>query len=245
MEIIIDKMGYTFYKGINALIFTNNYDETFEDVQEAFGEPNLLFLYLFDVIVLNLNKIIDDDMKRNITDVIEYFRVEYSKKHTEEKEKIFELCNEIISFVNENSFVGQDASIYCAEQLSIRGYSIMDRVKFTNGWNLMDTFNYLKQLNVQDFYMLNSHFLDKNREVFDLKKEEYSDPNFAYMQNISLIIAEYPDFLNDKVFVSRVNEIISLYEHKFETFVPSKNVKKKALKKQFDNFKRDMKKGIK
>ena len=240
MKIVLDNEGFFYFRYVNALIFTDEYNDILNEFYDRFGMPNLLFLAMLNVTVLNLDKIIDDDMERNILNLVKYFKDEYSNEHLEEKNEVFNLCNEIISYVNNNKFEGETVSIYCAKELARRGYSIFDRVSLTSGKKLLKTFEFIKKIQVQDLYVLSTLYDDKTGDLYELNKEKYANPNLSYMSSIKINIEENPYYLDDKVFVQRVNEIIKLYEQNLEIQPLEKDIKIKVIKKNLKNLKEEI-----
>ncbi len=241
MKIVLDNEGFLYYKFINALVFTENYDMMFEDFFTKYGKPSLATLAILNAIVLNLGDIIDNNMERNILNMVNYFKVDYSCEHEDEKNDIFNICNEIIGYVNDHNFKGEEASIYCAEQLALRGYSMIDRVILTGGKRLLSTFDFIKKLQVQDLLVIATLYGDKSGNLYNLKKEEYGDPSYTYITSIKISVEENPYYLDDKLFLQRLKEIVEIYEKNLKTYKPEKNEKIKSLKKYFKDFKKELK----
>ena len=239
MQIVVDNDGYFYYKFINTLIFTNDYDEVFDSFLARYGQPRLLSLVMLNAIVLNLGSIIDDDMRRNILNFTDYLRDVFNDNNelfveTEvTKEDCFNFCNEIINYVNGHSIKGDELSYYCAEQLLLRGYGVIDRVKLTGKTRLLSTFKWAKKLQVQDFAVLADFYEDKTGQLFELKKDEYSNPNYLYITSIIVLIQENPNLLNDENFLLRTKIILDKYKNNINECKLDKETKKKMLVKNY------------
>ena len=242
MEIVLDNEGVLYYKFINSLVFTDDFEIIYNDFIARYGEPTLLTLALLNVIVLNLGEIIDYNMNQNILYLTDYFKEEYSKKNPNEIEDVYKLCNEIISYVNSHKLNGKELSYYCANQLTLRGYSIVDRVSLTSGKNLLRTFNFIKSLQVQDFTDLVVLYADKTGELYNMRKEELCNPEYTHIACIKMLLLENPNLLQDELFVTRLKEVLDTYEKNLEGYVPEKNVSKKMLQKNYKQLRKELNK---
>ena len=235
MEIVVNSDEYLYYKFINTLVYTDNYDEVFSEFLDRFQRPRLITLIMFNTIVTDLKSIIDEDMERNILNFTNYLK-EQSKSDdfcidypNISVDKCYELCNEIISHVNNNKIKGNDLISYCLNQLALRGYGFIDRVILTSPYNLLSTFKHIKDWHVQDFEVLLLLYSDKIGDEYEKRKDKYCDPNSLYITCIKILVQENPELLENDSFLIRAKYILDKYKKNVDAGNYSKQIKRKML----------------
>ncbi len=233
---IIDIDSYFRAKGVSSLVFTDVFEPVFNFYNGIIGftEQTLHELISF---IEKYNNCFDSVMKANVLSIIDYFRNSYCKEHPEEKKTIWNLCNVAVSRLN----IANDSciEIFVAVQLQSRNFS---DEHVARALKIIDSsFSFVKDLNVDDFYLLYYHSDLADETSFIENIKAFSHIYYDYISNISCILKECPELWLDETFFKRVNIINMLLYENIETACKQRATKKyaKQLKKRYNNYIKD------
>lgn len=182
---------YYYTKQLTAICFSKNPNQYFN--QTHFTHAYLEFLY--QKIVLNDITMINEQMKYNLLDLVNYIR--FNKKITEEQ--IVKL-NEIIISINSSEISFYPYQVYLAEEFDLRKPEGKAELNFLDDSQIEELLFAIEF----DFTVLNSLLCDEkeyNDFIFsDLMLNEY------YFGSINKLMAEIP-LLIDKEIV-RIMEVV-------------------------------------
>ena len=85
--------AYLVYKGVNSIIFGENYKSNFELVTAIFNLDTYKTLCMLHTIVTNYRSILDEKMKDNICRLVNYYRYDvktFSQEDIDNQKKYFE-----------------------------------------------------------------------------------------------------------------------------------------------------------
>ena len=225
--------AYLVYKGINTLIFSNNFYNDFELVTSIFNMDTFGTLCMLETIVTNYRSIMDNKMKENIGNLINYYRYDVDTFSKEEKEKACEVCNEIIKYINNSD--NKEKQKYISLELKSRGFCFSGIVNGIKKENLDKTFLEIKTYNVIDFYLLcalSDIFSDFDYNSF----EKYLiDPNVPTIYCITGIINEYPELLTNENFRNKLKNSLELVKSSLDK-VDENVISKRNLEKEYKKY---------
>lgn len=226
--------AYLVYKGINSLIFTNDFKSDFELVTCVFNLDTFGSLCMIETIITNYRDIIDDKMRDNIGRLINYYRYDVDNYSEEEIEKVPEICNNIILHINNSS--KRVLYGYVGTELKSRGFCFEKIYTGVQKKNLEMSFNKIKLYNVIDFYLLcalSDLFPDSD---YDFYKKYLSDPNVPAIYCITGMINEFPELLCNENFRNRLKGSVGLIKESLDK-ADDITVSKKQLKKEYKKYK--------
>ena len=148
-----DILEYIYFKGICALIFTDDYEYELERVSKTIQLDSIGTIQILEEATGALKDVMDKQMQSNILNLVSYFRFEYSKEHPEDKKEVFDIANNIITMVNSSTM--SKAFQFTYNEMKIRrakGVGFVQTMRyFSDYWQLV------KDETVGDFYVLFSH----------------------------------------------------------------------------------------
>lgn len=224
---------YLLYKGIDSLIFTSDYEYTFEVFKKLFT-INDSILKILCIRVDSLKNSMDESMKVNIFNIIKYFRYEY-ECNEENREEIVSLCNKVISSVNScnNTLIKQ----FVIEQLYYRGFCISSILNAVRKNTLNDAFLDVKYFIANDFNILCLHTVCSEEE-YKLGASEIVNVNLPCMYSLNMILVEYPNILENKIFKDRINNTNTLLKKSIEKDGEKSSIPYKVLLKEYNIYKK-------
>ena len=229
----LDEYEYAYMKGINALIFCDNFEGLLSDFIMLYGEPTKTMLELFKVQVIYFSELLDDNMKENVIKMANFYQDTYCKYYPEEREEIFRISNEIKGISNSSRLESSHIMQFITIELYRRGYSFFERVKYTSKENIDATFDYLKKLQVQDFLVLLTHILDENSTYFNQVKPRFTSVEEGYTRSVEELINECPLLLKNKMFFERLNIVLDELRDNINSATKEASLSKRVLKKDF------------
>ena len=84
---------YFMLKGLNSIIFSDNYSIDFELVDQAIGLDRYNMILILKSMIENYRLIIDNDMKENILTLVNHYRYDLLFGNEETKEEIYNLLD--------------------------------------------------------------------------------------------------------------------------------------------------------
>lgn len=204
---------YIIYKGIHALVISNYYDKVFMILSQ---------IVAFDINVLETVRDItyyyvdfmDEKIENNVVRIINYYRNDYVYQSNEEKQKIFNICNDIIIKINStaNNKSIKKLKEHIIVEYKARGFNISN--KLIKGVNKIPYayFELVKDYNFTDFRILIFNNEIVSEQDFIEYLQNFSSDNFFFINCLKLLLDEYPNLLENPVFKNRIKISLQIFK---------------------------------
>lgn len=231
-----DMLFYYFYKATGALVFAKNYDSVF-DIISTEMYLDIDFLESFYKIIPRFKNIMDNKMKQNVYNLMNYYRNEYKTANEDDKKKVYEIVNKVIEFTNKCN--DEKFEYYIVRELLARGFDKGYLLKILKKISIDSLKSDIKLYNVEDFRVLTVLVDLFSEEEFNLSLEEISSVDSTYMYNICLMTKEFPPLLNDPLVVSRIKAISEALNHNIKK-MSSNSAFTKLSKHEYKQYKKSI-----
>ena len=229
-----EELQYLGIKSILSILYSDNYDYDFEYVRQILNIDDISTLYMLSSIIEVHQHVFDEQMKKNASQLVDYFRFDYVKEHPEQKSQVFKIANEVISQIN--TCDDSQMILFVAGQMRLRYY--LSKGVIGSVMNPELALPYLKINNKDDFHMIVMHSDLCSDEEFEEYAKVFSKVDFDYIANMSAIITECPTLLKDPVFYSRLKEVTEKLHQNLEqtTTESSDSIPIKDIKKMYKKY---------
>lgn len=226
---------YLMIKGLNSIIFSTDYDLDYVIVRDTIGLNSYNSILLLQQLVFNYRMILDNNMKENVSKLINYYRYNLEYSTDEVKNDVYERLNNIIYTMNNSNSKTKEYSKFIDEESEMRG--IWSSIQVDGTLNL--EFQRIKKYNEMDYLVLCllTKMLEEETEQHVI--ETFSEQKSAFMYSINAIIGECPDIINNETaleMIKRVNDLLVIEIEKSET------IDKKILKKEYKHYSKNINK---
>lgn len=194
----------------NAIIFSDNSIKRLEEVGEYLDVESISFLELLLNVADGYKHQMDSAMKKNLENLISYYRYDVAKKYPELKSEIFKKSNDLLSIANtsdDSKFVN-----LIADEVKERFGSL--KMYFLTRLNATDAVPYIKLLLSDDFdtlILLTEYSDEEFKEILN----EVSELEFLFSVNFLLNIL--PELLDDKNVYNRLSIIYQEIDRKIKS----------------------------
>lgn len=225
---------YFVNKGIMMLLFSLEIEKAFASIADLlyFDYDNFL-VYLKDIVINNCNNL-DSKSIDNLDKILAYFRYDYCDKHPEQREKIYNKVNEIISYRNRANLTG--VKEFVEEEFLCRfKYQELATGSVSSNDKIMENYLLVKEYMEFDFYILYAHSTLCSVLTFLYIEPLFLQDDNRYIAGINKLIEECPSLLKDSVFRYRVKSILKKHNDGLKS-ADSKNDKiMKMLQSIYDD----------
>lgn len=226
---------YFMLKGLNSIIFSDNYSIDFELVDQAIGLDRYNMILILKSMIENYRLIIDNDMKENILTLVNHYRYDLLFENEETKEEIYNLLNDIIYIINNHKALLSEYNKFIDLESAIRG--IWKPIQSDGTINM--EFKKIKKYNENDFLVL---CLLLGRVEPEGKKpvmEEFAQSKNIYMYSVNSIVGECPSILNNENSLEVIREMNDMLKGEIEK---TDEIDKKILKKEYKFYSKNINK---
>lgn len=227
---ILEINYYYIFKGILSLLYCDDYEKRWMIIEDTLNITYNDFLVPLSNILVHYKDVLDEQMKKNIYSITDFFRNKYVCEDETIKVQLNKTINDIISITNN----GNTSALkeFIKNEWVIR-FNDKEYKKIEKCGKIYDSYSQLKILFMQDYDILFTH-LSCYDDEFETVSEAYADVNSIYMASISKMICECPCLFKDVSFLMRVNDTIELYRSNLENSNISECIlPKKELIKRF------------
>jgi len=228
--------------GLYALIFSDDYDNVFNVLNSIidFDEVSLSALI---APINDAMSFMDETIESNCYRILDYYR-EKKYESVEEKNRIFDICNELIKQLNgrnkDKNHIIKCRKLYIYDMLKEKNIKIKPATIKEINTNLDDYFRFAKEFVISDFRILlyNSVLVD------ELDYNEYLENFYTYnpffLNCVLSLIDIYPELLSDQTFRMRIKLDLEVVKKYIETLDDkTKKLKQKQLSLCLDKLKKE------
>ena len=218
--------AYFLYKGMNAIIFSDDFASVFDIVTTFIGIDDYTSLIALEEMIYNYRYILDDNMKDNISKLINFYRYDVEYESQEEKNEAFERLNNILCYINKSNT--KELGKFVGLELKTRGVCFSSMVNYVLNSSINYEFSKIKKYNVVDFLVLCLliDLFPKN----DAQKiiEDFSSYNFPFIYSINEIISEWPKLILEERSLDKIKKVSELLKKDIND-LDDKVIKEKSI----------------
>lgn len=204
---------YIVFKGLHALVISNHYDETFRVLSCIINFDKTVLETIKDIVDY-YEDFLDEQIEDNVVKIVNYFRDDYIFESQEEKEMIYNMCNDIIIKIN-----------------SKRGTKNVDKLKqhilseyksreFNISKNLIkgidsipeSYFELVKDFNYCDFRILVYTSILVSDEDFEEFQNDFFLKNPFFINSLNILLDECPSLIENPLFRDRTKTCLKSFK---------------------------------